>query len=62
MLAEGEENTAVQAASELAFDDVEAILLATEKPDEWKPGDPAIIKNIKQGSFEKLMGAFAPKR
>jgi len=58
----GDDNPAVDAASKLAIDDVEAILVGATEEDEWKPGDKAIVKEPKVGSFEKLAGSLGPKR
>jgi hypothetical protein len=57
-----EDNTeAIELASSIAYDEVEKALLSDSSvaPEgEWKPGDPAIVKESKNGSFEKLIGFF----
>lgn len=56
------DNPAIEEAGRLAIDDVEAALLGSNPVKEWEPGDPAIIKEPKRGSFEKLLQTMSQTR
>lgn len=57
---------AIEAASRLAYDDVERAILSSDESvsdADWQPGDPAVVKREpKAGSFESLVGALGGTR
>ena len=52
------DNPAIDAAGQLAIDEVEQALLSYSRAEDWKPGDKAVVKEPTPGSFEKLMQAM----